>query len=143
MKATFYGKQIEVDKRSMSLNAALDASDKTNNGNEVTFENYINDYVDPSTYLPKDIVEEISSNERVDICKNLIKNMNEDTSLSATDKHVFYDLFYNMERPRDIAEKYSLKTSDINDIKKRILEKFKDMLHMNYNVDSYCDLACC
>ena len=50
MKATFYGKQVEVDKRSTSLNAAIDMSLKSNNGNEVTFENYVNEYIDPSCY---------------------------------------------------------------------------------------------
>lgn len=141
MKATFYGKQVEVDKRSMSLNAALDTSLKSNNGNEVTFENYVNEYIDPSGYQPKSLVEEISSNEQTDICGKLMQHMKNDTSLSSTDKNVFYDLFYNREKPRAIAEKYSLKMSDVNDIKKKILAKFKDVLHTNYKIDSYADLA--
>ena len=67
--------------------------------------------------------------------------MENDSSLSATDKGVFYDLFYNREKPRAIAEKYSIKMSDVNDIKKKILAKFKSVLHDSYNVDSYSDLA--
>lgn len=141
MKATFYGKQVEVDKRSMSLNVALDTNLKSNNGNETTFENYVNEYIDPSSYQPKNIVEEISSNEQIDICTKLMKHMKNDTSLSSTDKNVFYDLFYNREKPRDIADKYSLKMSDVNDIKKKILAKFKDVLHTDYSIDSYSDLA--
>lgn len=141
MKATFYGKQVEIDKRSTSLNAALDTSLKSNNGNEVTFENYINEYLEPSAYQPKSIVEEISANEQIDICNKLLKHMEKDTSLSATDKHVFYDLFYNREKPRSIAEKYSIKMSDVTDIKKKILDKFKNILHTKYSVDSYSDLA--
>ena len=141
MKATFYGKQVEVDKRSMSLNAALDNSMKSNNGNEVTFENYVNEYIEPSCYQPKNTIEEISSNEQVDICNRLIKHMQHDTSLSSTDKNVFYDLFYNKEKPRIVAEKYSIKMSDVNDIKKKILGKFKDILHSQYSIDSYSDLT--
>lgn len=141
MKATFYGKQVEVDKRSTSLNAAIDTGMKSNNGNEVSFENYVNEYIEPSCYQPKSLVEEISANEQVDICSKLMKHMENDSSLSATDKSVFYDLFYNREKPRAIAEKYSIKMSDVNDIKKKILAKFKSVLHDSYNVDSYSDLA--
>lgn len=137
----FYGKQVEVDKRSSSLNAAIDNSLKSNNGNEVTFENFVNDYIDPSCYQPKSITEEISSLEQSDICKNLLNHMNNDTSLSSTDKSVFIDLFYNREKPRDIADKYKISMPEVNDIKKKILGMFKNILHTEYDVNSYADVS--
>jgi RNA polymerase sigma factor (sigma-70 family) len=138
----FYGKQIEVDKRSTSLNVAIDNSkSKSNNGNEVTFENFINDFIDPSCYQSKSINEELSSNEQIDICKNLISYMNKDSSLSATDKSVFIDIYYNGKKPSEVAEEYKLSTLDVTDIRKKILGKFKDILHNEYNVNSYADIA--
>ena len=141
MRATFYGKQVEVDMRSTSLNAKLDSDLKSNNGNEVTFENFVNEFIDPSVCQPKSITEELSAHEQTEICEALMKHMNDDSSLSATDKNVFYELFYNQEKPRSVAEKYSISMSEVNDIKKKILSKFKDVLHNEYAVDSYSDLA--
>jgi hypothetical protein len=47
----FYGKTVELDKRSMSIDSpTLVSSLKSSSGNEVTFENYINEYLDPSAY---------------------------------------------------------------------------------------------
>lgn len=137
----FYGKQVEVDKRSSSLNAKIDGGLKSNNGNEVTFENFVNECIDPSCYKPKTINEELSSNEQIDICKNLILHMNNDTSLSATDKSIFIDIYYNRKKPSEVAEEYKISTSDITDIRKRILTKFKTILHNEYNINSYADIA--
>ncbi len=137
----FYGKQVEVDKRSSSLNAKIDSGLKSNNGNEVTFENFVNECIDPSCYKPKTINEELSSNEQIDICKNLILHMNNDTSLSATDKSIFIDIYYNRKKPSEVAEEYKISTGDITDIRKRILTKFKTILHNEYNINSYADIA--
>lgn len=137
----FYGKQVEVDKRSSSLNAAIDNSMKSNNGNEVTFENFVNEFIDPSCYQPKNIREELLSVEQSDICNKLIEHMNNDVNLSATDKSVFIDLFYNREKPREVAEKYNISVIEITDIKKKILSKFKTILHNEFDVNSYADIA--
>ena len=140
MKATFYGKQVEVDKRSTSLNAALDTSLKSNNGNEITFENYVNEYVDPSCYQPKSSVEEISANEQIDICGQLMKHMKADTSLSATDKDVFYDLFYNREKSRDVQLKYGVTSKDVVNAKTKILKIMKNELSEKYGIHSFSDV---
>jgi RNA polymerase sigma factor (sigma-70 family) len=137
----FYGKQVEIDKRSSSLNAKIDYNGKSNNGHETTFENFINECIDPSCYKPKTINEELSSNEQTNICNKLIRYMNNDTSLSSMDKSVFMDLFYNKEKPGEVAEKYKITTLDVTDIRKKILGKFKTILHNEYNVNSYADIA--
>lgn len=137
----FYGKSVEVDRRSTSLNLKLDNNIKSNNGNEVTFENFINEFIDPCCYKPKTINEELSSNEQIDICKNLISKMNNDTSLSATDKSVFIDIYYNRKKPSEVAEEYNLSSGYIADVRKRILTKFRNILHDEYNVNSYSDVA--
>ena len=66
----FYGKAVELDKRSMSIDSPTIISNmKSNTGNEITFENYINEYLDPSAYAQKTIIDELSSNELALICK--------------------------------------------------------------------------
>lgn len=140
MTMNFYGKQVEVDKRSMSLDMSSTASSiKSNNGNEVTFENYVNEYIDPSCNV-KSINQELSSNEQTEICKNLINELEHDNSLSATDKEIFVEMFYNKEKPRDLAEKYDKTIKDITMIKVNVLSKLKDILVNDYHINSYADL---
>ena len=141
MTMHFYGKQVELDKRTSSLNApSLAANLKTNNGNEVTLENYVNERIDP-TEKRYTIEEELSSNEQLDICKDLMKSLDEDTSLTATQKAVFVDMFYNKEKPKNLAEKYDLTLKDVSTIKTLVLSKFKNILTNEYSIESYSDLA--
>jgi len=65
----FYGKTVELDKRSMSIDSPTAVSSlKSSTGSEVTFENYINEYLDPSAYVQKMLVDELSANELASIC---------------------------------------------------------------------------
>lgn len=140
--SSYYSKSNEIDKASISLNAATTYSNiKSNNGNEVTFENYVNEYVDPSYNVCKSIEAEISANEEIEICKNLISKMNEDASLSATDKAVFIESFYNKEKTKDIAKKFDITTQNVAQIKNKILSKFKDILVTEYDIKSMSDIV--
>lgn len=87
---------------------------KSNNGNEVTFENYVNEYIDPSISHYKTVDQELSSMEMTSICKELMKKFAEDKSLSATDKNVFIDGVFNKEKTKDIAAKYCISTTDVH-----------------------------
>jgi len=141
MTMNFYGKQVEVDKRSMSLDMTSVSSElKSNNGNEITFENYVNEYIDPTCNNIKSIVQELSANEQQNLCKSLLEELKHDNSLSATDKAIFVEMFYNKEKPRDLAEKYDKTIKDIALIKTTILSKFKDILVNDYHIKSYTDV---
>lgn len=141
MTMNFYGKQVEIDKRSMSLDMpSLCASQKSNNGNEVTLENYVNEYIDPTCKCIKTVSDELSANEQKEICKKLMDELEQDSSLSATDKAMFIDMFYNREKTRDIAEKYDVTPADVNNVKGLILGKFRDILTNSMNITSYSDL---
>lgn len=142
MTMNFYGKQIEIDKRSTSLNMPnISASAKSNNGNEVTLENYVNEYIDLSCQILKTTSHDLSANEQLDICKNLMKNLEADNSLSATDKAIFVDMFYNKEKPRELAEKYKVTMQEIAHLKSAILGKFKNILTKTYHINNYSDIA--
>lgn len=142
MTMNFYGKQVEVDSHSTSLNSpALTASLKSNNGNEVTFENYVNEYIDPSVAAIKTINEEIASNEQTELCNSLLKTLENDTSLSATDREIFVELVYNKEKISNLVEKYDRSAKDINILKKSVLAKLRNILEKDYHINSFDDIG--
>lgn len=139
--SSFYDKQNILDKSTISLNSTSNyLKTKSNNGNEVTFENYINEYIEPSiTY--KSIDDELSSIEMNSICKVLLDKLNDDTSLSSVDKQVFIDYIYHKEKARDISSKYGISVKDIMSIKSKILTKFKNILSNKFNIHNFTDLT--
>ena len=141
--SSFYDKQNEIDRVSISINEPhLCSKMKSNNGNEVTFENYVNEYVDLSVSHSKSIDAELNEFEMSDICKNLMKKFNTDKSLSAIDKHVFIDGVFNREKTKDIAEKYNIAASDVMKIKSKVLSKFKNILLNEYNISEFNQISC-
>lgn len=138
--ATFDEKRNWIDHHSTSLNSpALQQSSK-GNGQEVTFENFINCYIEPSQNNSKTIQSELSSNEQLEICKELMDNLEADNSLSSTEKSVFVDYFYNKEKTKDIAAKYNIEIPKVFEIRNTILSKFKDILVNQYQIKSYDDV---
>lgn len=141
MTMNFYGKQVEIDKRSMSLDMPSLCTSRSSGGNDVTLENYVNEYIEPTCNCVKTISEELSANEQKEICKSLMDELEQDNSLSATDKAMFIDMFYNREKTRDIADKYGVTPADVNNVKGLVLSKFRDILNHTMNITSYSQLS--
>ena len=141
MTMNFYGKQVEIDKRSMSLDMPSLCTSRSSGGNDVTLENYVNEYIEPTCNCVKTINEELSANEQKEICKSLMDELEQDNSLSATDKAMFIDMFYNREKTRDIADKYGVTPADVNNVKGLVLSKFRDILNHTMNITSYSQLS--
>ena len=141
MTMNFYGKQVEIDKRSMSLDMPSLCASRSNSGNDVTLENYVNEYIEPTCNSVKTISEELSANEQKEICKSLMDELEQDNSLSSTDKAMFIDMFYNREKTRDIADKYGVTPADVNNVKGLVLSKFRDILNHTMNITSYSQLS--
>ena len=140
MTMNFYGKQVEIDKRSMSLDMPSLCTSRSSGGNDVTLENYVNEYIEPTCNSVKTISEELSANEQKEICKSLMDELEQDNSLSSTDKAMFIDMFYNREKTRDIADKYGVTPADVNNVKGLVLSKFRDILNHTMNITSYSQL---
>lgn len=70
-----------------------------------------------------------------------MNELDNDNSLSATDKAIFVDIFYNKEKPRDLAEKYGKELKDIVLIKNSVLSKFKRILQNEYQIQHYSDIS--
>lgn len=137
--AHFYGRQVELDRVTTSLNSPSLTTKSSDSANS-TFENYVNEYIDPTYSHEKTIESEISSNEQIQICKKLYDELERDSSLSVTDRAVFTDMFFNKEKTRDIADKYSLEIEDVAEIKVRLLGKCKTILHDQFHINSLADV---
>lgn len=138
----FYDKQNLIDNASISINQPIGTNLKSNNGNEVTFENYINEYMDLSVSSIKTVDQELSAFELSDIYNNLMEELNNDQSLSAVDKQVFIDNVINKEKVKDIASKYNILANDVVKIKNKILYKFKDLLNTKYHINKFDQIYC-
>jgi len=140
--ANFYGKNVEVEMNSISLQTPnMFAAQKANPGNEVTFEQTVNEYLDPSCVMEQTADVGLSAAEQADICNGLFAKLDEDTSLSATDKAVFKEVVFDQEKPRLVASKYGVTMHAVNQIKNTVLAKFKEILTSEYGITSYADLA--
>lgn len=115
---------------------------KSNNGNEVTFENYVNEYIEPTVQLGKTAEQQLSSNEMNSICKSLIDELNNDNTLSATDKSIFIENVCCKEKAKDLAEKYGKTLKDIAEIKSKVLSKFRELLSGKYCIDTFDQIYC-
>ena len=135
----FYLRENEITKRSMSLNSSSSGS-KVNDGNETELEDYVNEYLDPSINTVKTTKQQLSANEQSELCSTLYSDLEHDTSLSAVEKNVFIDAFFNKEKTRYIAQKYNLDTKSIATIKDKILKKMKSKLETEYGIHSFSDI---
>lgn len=138
--ATFDEKKNWIERHSTSLNSPILAQSNKGSNQEVSFENFINDCIEPSQDHSKNIHAQLSSNEQVEICRKLMTDLENDNSLSSTEKAVFTDYFYNKEKTRDIAMKYNIEIPKVFEIKNAILSKFKDVLANQYQITSYDDV---
>lgn len=137
----FYGKQVELDKLTVSMNAPGPNAEEGDNGQDSTFENVIGNYIDPTCIKQKPIEAELSSIEQREICDNLYARVEADNSLSATDKAVFIELFQQHEKSKDLADKYHIAVEDVMEIKHKILGKLKDVLKTEMNIQSFQEIG--
>ncbi len=138
MTANFYGRQTEVDKRTLSLNAKSQSVNGNGDGSQL--ENFVNEYIDPSCDSTKSSKSMMSSIEERKICRELFQKVESSSSLSAQDKAVFKDIYWNQDRPKDISLKYNISIHDINQIKTKVLGLCKQVLQEQYKINSYFDL---
>ena len=136
----FYNKGNEVVKRSMSLDAPAKSSSKINDNDDASFESYVNEYIDPSVSSIKTFQQQLSMNEQTQICADLYRDLENDTSVSAKEKKIFTELFYNKEKSSDVQLMYDVSAKEISIIKRKILSKMKDNLETHYGIHSFSDI---
>lgn len=144
MTMQYYTSQFKLDTHTVSINSPgsfADTSDTALTADE-TFENCVDKYLDPTTNtIIKPIENQLSSDEQIDICNYLYSVVNNDNSLSATDKKVFMEIFVDKNKTRDIAERYNINTTDVSEIKYRVLGKLKKVLFTKYGISKFSDIS--
>ena len=71
--SSFYAKNVEVEKNSMSLSTPCTSSKNDASKGEIA--DFINQYVDPSCTTLKSLEDEVSANEQTEICNGLLKKI--------------------------------------------------------------------
>lgn len=141
MSGYYYTSQFKnIDANTTSLSAPAASASPDDKGS--TLENFIQDIIDPAERLSvPDIDAQLAASENSEICESLYGRLEADSSLSATEKAVFAELFSGREKPRDVAEKHGLDMEQVSDIRRKVLSKFKNILAADYGIASYADLA--
>jgi len=137
----FYKKNVEVERNSVSMSTPSQLTTSKTDGRETaTLEDYIQEYADPALYNQKSLTSQLSTEEQVSVCKNLYKLLEEDNSLSATDRAIFTDMFYNGATEELLTRKYRVPKKDIKLLANKILKKFRHVLEDGYHIHSFSDL---
>lgn len=138
----FYNRQVEVDKRSTSLNSIINYStSKSSNDSLLTVENYIQNEIDSSFVNIKTTEDEINSDELKNVYSLVLNKVNLSTELSAQDKAIFNDVFRNNEKIKSVSKKYNLTTGAVTKIKKRLIDFCKTFLRDDLKIESMADIC--
>jgi DNA-directed RNA polymerase specialized sigma subunit len=137
----YYTSQYKIDQNTSSLDepAVFGSDDSTDDTSFL--ENSLHKYIDPTHQdVVKTIDDSISANENSELCANLYSKLNADNSLSSIEKNVFIKLFIDNEKAKDIALEYQIDPNTIAEIRRKILNKFKNILAADYGITEYNQL---
>jgi RNA polymerase sigma factor (sigma-70 family) len=134
----YYTAQYKMDQATCSLDepAAFGSDDPAD---ETSFlENSLHKYLDPSYQgTVKSVDEIISASENAELCAKLYSKLEADTSLSSVEKDVFFKLFVDNEKARDVAAEYKMDPSAVAEIRRKVLGKFRNILAADYGITEY------
>lgn len=134
----FYLKNKDIDNNSISLNKLIFNHSLKDDG-QTELQDYITQYADLNYVKPENLYNTLSTNEHTELCCNLINDLNNDNTLSATDKKIFISIL-NGSKLKDLSEIYNIAVKDIKSLQSKILKKFKNILANKYQIKSYCEL---
>lgn len=137
----FYKKNAKVEQNSISMSTpSLMTSSKSDGRETATLEDFIQDYIEPSCWTNNSVSHQLSVEEQTSICNGLYKMLENDTSLSVTDRAIFTDMFCNGASKELLSRKYRVTKNDVESIKNKILKKFRDTIESKYHIHSYSDV---
>lgn len=134
----FERKSIIIDNNSISIDDDVKIRNSTDNNQ--TMENYIDGMLSPDYSRPKTVMDVISNKEAQEFYKNLdeyVKNTNE---LTAIERQIVVDTFYNRKKVREISAETSMNPQSVLLCKKSALEKIKNHIQKKYDINSHYDL---
>ena len=138
----FQIKSFKIDKNSIPLDRSMvpheekDGSSKSS----ATVENFIDGIVAPEYVRPLSSDEILSASECETIYGKIGEFLASSEALSATEKGIIVDTFWNELSVTEMSEKYNLKQSSVASVKKKAMEKIRDFLKVRYNINKIGDL---
>jgi len=135
----FEKKSIIIDNNSISINDAVKIKNSTDNN--MTMENYIENMLSPDYVDPKTMIDQISDGETTEIYKKIHEYVSQTNELTAVEKHIIIDTFYNNRKIKDLAEEYNTNSQAIINKKVKALQKIKNHLVKKYNIRNFSDIS--
>ena len=132
-----YGRVADLDRATFSMNTPISYSSSSKNDGDgsSTIENLIHDSIEPSMRA-KDGNEECYAAECKDIYDTLTTSVSLSTELSANEKSMFTDLFYNQEKVKNIATKYNVDNKTVLAVKHKLIDYCKTVLREKLGIQS-------
>lgn len=149
--SNFYKKENEIIKNSFSINgteSAMCESGYINNFSENSSSNDEGEQalnynkIDPIyMYNQKiDTYSDLSALECDNFCSLLVKKVNDDTSISKSDKLIFFHNVYYRECTKEVAEKFNVTQEYVFKIKSKIIKKLKKFMDKKFNIKTMDDI---
>jgi len=134
----YYTSQYKMDQVTSSLDEPAVFGSGDSEDDTSFLENSLHKYVDP-TYRDtiRSTSEMVTADENAELCAELYSKLESDSSLSAVEKGVFYKLFVDNEKTRDVADEYKLDPSTVTEIRRKVLGKFRNILAADYGITEY------
>lgn len=138
----FQLKQFKIDKNSVPIEREIVPKDaKSSKGkSSATVENFIDSMVSPEYVKPLSSDEIISAAECEMVYDSINDYINADSSLSAVERGIILDTFWNNLSVAEMSEKYSIKQSSVATFRRKAMDKIRGFLETRYNISRVGDL---
>lgn len=134
----FERKSIVIDNNSISIDDDVKIRNSTDNNQ--TMENYIDGMLSPEYSKPVTVLGNISNREAEEFYANLGEYVRTTNELTAIEKQIIVDTFYNRKKIREISEETSMNPQSVLLCKKSALEKIRNYVQKNFDLNSHYDL---
>jgi len=135
----FGKKSIKIDNNSISIDDKVKI--KNSFDNNQTMENYVDDMISPDYIQPKSLIEKVSDDDVSSFYKKIGTYLKETNELTALEKQIVYDTYYNNKKVREIAEATSENPQSILIKKQEALKKLKRYLTEQFNIQVMSDIV--
>ena len=126
-----------IDNYSISLDDTMRIKNTVDSNHKV--ENYINDMVSVDYRKPRTIDDELSSNDVEEFYHNIEDYLNNTNDLTASEKKIIIDSYYNQKKLKEIADELNTTTQIVMQEKKKTLKKIRNFVQKNMKITSVSD----
>jgi hypothetical protein len=136
----FNDRSINIDNNAISIDDKVKIRNSFDNNQ--TMENYVESMISPDYQTAPSSNETIVNNDLVSFYDRINEFINTTNELTAIEKKVMTETFYNYKKTKDIAEDIGETSQKVIITKKKALKKIKKYLSKTYNIKNIKDLIC-